>query len=160
MEKAIRFSITLLFVIVALVSCKSSDPLAKQRAIEEFDQKIEAKRYTFVARHAYPMSGRNISLTPDYTLEVTPDTISAYLPYFGRAYSAPMSSTDGGIKFTSTKFDYQLSEKEKGVYRVTINILDNPNDYRLSILLGENGTGTVHVNQKDKQSISFQGVIE
>lgn len=150
----------LLFVMTILVSCKSSDPLARQRAIEAFDQKVESSKYTFTARQAFPMSGRNIHLTSGYTLKITPDTISAYLPFFGRAYSAPIPGNDAGIKFTSTRFEYQLSEKKKGIYRVSINILDNPNNYRLSMVIGDGGSGTVNINQKDKQSISFQGIIE
>lgn len=159
--KRISYFIILVFLFFGILySCKSTDPLVKQRQIEEFDGKIAGERYTFTARHAYPMSGRNITLTSEYTLKITPDTITAYLPYFGRAYTAPAPSDEGGIKFVSTDFDYKISEKQKGIYRVSVEIKDHPNNYRLSMLIGENGWGSLHVNQRDKQSISFEGVID
>ena len=46
---------------------------------------------------------RSIYLSPYYYLKVSKDTVVAYLPYFGRAYTAPADPTEGGIKFTSTK---------------------------------------------------------
>lgn len=159
--KTIVRSIGLILVSLTIfVACKSTDPLVKQKAIEEIDNKIAEQRYTFTANHALPMSGRSINLTSSYSLEVSPDTIKAHLPYFGRAYSAPNPTSEGGIKFTSTNFDYQLSPKDKGTYRISIEIKDHPDHYKLSAIIGDNGSGTIYVTQKDKQGISFRGIIK
>lgn len=141
-----------------LISCKSTDPLVKQQQVDEIASKLEAKEYTFTAETAQPMSARLIPLTSTYTLKVSPDTITAYLPYFGRAYSIT-DPTDGGIKFVSTKFDYKMSKKDKGVSTVSISINDSQNRYRLSLLIGELGKTTLYVEQNNKQSISFSGTI-
>ncbi len=41
------------------------------------------------------------------------DSIVTYLPYFDRAYSAPVNLSQGGIQFTSTDFDYTIESKRK-----------------------------------------------
>lgn len=151
-------SLFLLFTI--LFSCKSAQGLSKEEKIQLIDEKVQTQQYTFEARQANPAYGNTIHLTSSYTLTVRPDSVIAYLPYFGRAYSAPNPGDEGGIKFVSTDFDYSVSEKEKGVYKIAIGINDNPNNFDLSLLIGENGRGTLYVNQNNKQSISFYGDIE
>lgn len=150
----------LLIVPFLFFSCKASKGLSKEEVIEQIDAKVEAQRYTFEATQAHPANGRVVHLTPDYTLKVTPDSVIAHLPYFGRAYSAPNPTEEGGIKFISTDFDYSLSEKDKGTYRATIKILDNHNKYELSLLISDNAKGTLYVSQLNKQSITFYGDIE
>ena len=159
MKTVLNYISVALLLIVAISACKTSDPIAKKQAIDAMDKKVSEQRYTFTPRQALPMSGKSITLTSEYSVSVSPDTIKAHLPFFGRAYSAPYPASEGGIKFTSTDFEYTLSEKKKGVYRASVKINDDPNGYTLSILIGDNGSGTVYVNQRDKQSISFQGII-
>jgi len=44
---------------------------------------------------AVPMAGRSVNLTSPYSLEIHGDSILSYLPYFGRAYSAPYGGGEG-----------------------------------------------------------------
>ena len=90
------FITTILFVFL-LLGCKSGDSLSKQETISLMNEKVASSRYTFVAQTAIPVGGRSINLDNSYSLKVSKDTIESYLPYFGRAYTAPMSSTEGGI---------------------------------------------------------------
>src|SRR5690348_12767478 len=66
---------------------------------------MDTRNFVFKAQTVTPTGGRLINLTSEYDFTVRPDSIIAYLPYFGRAYTAPINPTDGGIKFTSSKFD-------------------------------------------------------
>lgn len=158
MNTIVKTLLLAILLSILFVTCKSTDPLVKQQKIEAMDNKIESRDYTFEAKMAQPMNGRTIHLTSLYTLEVKPDSIIAHLPYFGRAYSAP-SSTEIGIKFVSTNFDYEVTEKKKGVQSVSIKIKDHSNGYNLSMLIGELGKTTVYVSQTNKQSITFVGDI-
>lgn len=151
----------LLFIIPFFVfSCKGSKGLSKEEIIKQTESLLFAQRYTFEATQALPANSGTKHLSSGYTLKITPDSIIAHLPYFGRAYSAPNPIEDGGIKFTSTDFYYSLSSKDKGTYRATIKILDNPNKYEFSLLIAENAKVTVYVSQLNKQSITFYGDIE
>nr|WP_165024102.1 DUF4251 domain-containing protein [Dysgonomonas sp. ZJ279] len=145
-----------------LASCKTGETsVSDQGTISRMTEKIDSVNYTFVPSTATPMSGgRTIQLTSPYSLKITKDTITSYLPYFGRAYSAPYSSDEGGIKFVSTKFDYLISEKKKGMWDVSIDIKDNQHNYKLVLRIGDTGYTSLTVQENSRQPISFYGKIE
>lgn len=74
---------------------------------------MENQAYIFYATAVTPLSGRQQFLTSEYTLDVSKDSLVSYLPYFGKAYAVPIGATDGGIKFTATKFDYKMTPQKK-----------------------------------------------
>jgi len=152
--------ITAILTTLLLFSCKSGSNLSKEENSSLMNEKIETTNYTFVAQTAIPMSGRSISLTSEYSLKVTKDTIESFLPYFGRAYTAPMSATDGGIKFVSTDFNYKVSDKKKGMWKADIETKDIPTKYKLSLSIGDSGYATLTVQEVNRQSITFYGKIE
>ena len=87
----------------------------------EIKNLLDSQQYIFYAQSVIPSSGRQRFLTSEYTVTISKDTIVSYLPYFGRAYSATIGSTDGGIKFTSVDFDYKISERKKGGWDISIH---------------------------------------
>ncbi|NDV93852.1 DUF4251 domain-containing protein [Dysgonomonas sp. 521] len=141
-------------------SCKSGESLTKEETISRMKEKIESTNYTFVPQTALPMGGKTVNLNYSYSLKVSKDTVDSYLPYFGRAYTAPMSPTDGGIKFTSKDFEYSVSEKKNGMWDVTIITKDIRTKYTLNLSIGDTGYATLTVNQNNRQPISFYGKIE
>lgn len=149
------FVITLMFV-----GCKSGESLSKQETIAQITQKIKSGSYTFVAQRAMPMEGNTINLNSSFALKISKDSIDSYLPYYGRAYTAPLSTTEGGIKFVSTDFQYTISDKAKGMWDISIIPNDNQKRYKLRLDIGDTGYGTLTVLDTNRQSISFYGVIE
>lgn len=143
-----------------LYSCKSSENLSGDDVVARMTEKVAEPRYTFVPTSAIPMSGRTVNLDNSYLLKVSKDTISSYLPYFGRAYTAPVSTTDGGIKFVSTDFNYTTSDKKKGMWKVSMEIKDSPSRYRLFLSIGDSGYASLTVQENNRQSITFYGKIE
>lgn len=152
--------------LILFVGCKAKELTPEQQVkAEKYAEKIEKPYFTFSAVNAQPMGGRTINLTSDYELKVSGDTVQAYLPYFGRAYTAPMNTSDNGIRFTSTDFKYTSEKKKNGTYEITIE----PNDVDKNIMLrglilrlstGVSGYGTLSVQSTNRQSISFYGTIE
>src|SRR6476660_9739677 len=63
---------------------------------------VESKQFIFHAQTAMPTSGRSRQLTTEYDLRIFPDSLVSNLPFYGRAYSVPYGSSDGGFHFTST----------------------------------------------------------
>lgn len=161
----------LLMIVVALqlilfAGCKAKELTPEQqRKAEEYTRKIEKPDFTFTASSAQTQRGRNINLTPDYQLKVSADTIRAYLPYFGRAYTAPMNTSESGIKFTSTDFEYRSVKKKNGQYEIIIEPKDIGNNIMLRGLflrlsVGDSGYGNLDVSSTNRQNISFYGTIE
>ena len=57
---------------------------------DPIQQAVNDKQYVFRARTVLPASGPTRQLTSEYDFTVNHDSIKAFLPYFGRAYSAPI----------------------------------------------------------------------
>jgi hypothetical protein len=94
-----------------------------------------------------------------YQLKINKDSVEAYLPYYGRAYTASMNPDDSGIKFKSKKFTYKTTKKKKGGWIINIAPKDNREVQNLSLSVSENGYAVLNVNSNNRQSISFNGTI-
>lgn len=123
-------------------------------------QAIKAKEYVFKARTAMPASGSTRQLTSDYDFTVSHDSAISYLPYFGRAYVAPIGRTDNGLNFTSTSFTYNVKEGKKGGWVIEIKPKDADDVQLVSLNVSKNGYGTLLVNSRNRQSIAYTGKLE
>lgn len=119
---------------------------------------INNRQYVFKAQQVMPLGGRTLQVTPDYDVRVTKDSVEAYLPYFGRAYSANIGSSEGGIKFKSKQFDYTVKEK-KGGWDITIKPKDVQDVQQLVFSIFDNGNSSLNVNSTNRQSISYTGYV-
>lgn len=138
---------------------------------------VEAKTYTFVARSATPLNVQDINAVMSrmpgniqagtinldatyYDLTVTPDSIVAFLPYYGRSFTAPINPNDGGVKFNSKKFDYKQKKGRKRGWDIVIEPKDVRENFRLALNIGEEGSATLSLNSNEKQSITYQGYLK
>ncbi|MGM9477702.1 DUF4251 domain-containing protein [Pedobacter sp. GSP4] len=139
---------------------------------------VADKNYVFVANSAMPMSNNDISkvlnMMPggqggasinlsgsQYDVRVTKDSVVAYLPYYGRSFSAPMDPSQGGIKFTSKDFTYTESKNKKGAYTILINTKDvKRENYRFTINISTNGYASLTASSINKQPILFNGYLD
>ena len=129
---------------------------AKIAAIKEM---VGNQHYTFKAQSVTPMSGRLRQLTSDYDLQVSKDAIVSQLPYFGRAYSAPMSPSDAGLQFTSKEFDYTVTNKKKGGWDIVIKYKDTRDVKQMQLSIFDNGTASLQAISNNRQPISYNGYI-
>lgn len=129
----------------------------KKEAIEKM---IANHSYVFKAQTVLPTGAvPNRQLNSDYDLRVSPDTVISYLPYFGRAYTAPIDPTKGGIQFTSVKFDYKETQRKKGGWDIVIKPQDTQDASQLILNISEAGYASLQVIGNNRQPISFSGII-
>ncbi|WP_316804638.1 DUF4251 domain-containing protein [Pedobacter nototheniae] len=135
------------------------------------------KNFVFVANSATPMSNMDVSKVmarmpggqtggiinlsgSQYDLKITPDSIVAYLPYYGRAFNASFDPNESGIKFTSKDFTYTQSKNKKGSYTIQINTKDvKRENYRLTLSVSTNGYASLNAISTNRQPITFNGYI-
>ncbi len=120
---------------------------------------IENKQFVFEAQTAIPSSGISRQLTSLYDLKVSKNSVVSSLPFFGRAYSLPYGSTEGGFNFTSNKFDYSVVSRKKGGWDISIKPKDIQDFREFSLSISENGFGTLQALSNNRQPISFTGRI-
>ena len=138
---------------------------------------IAAKNFIFVATTANPLNstdvnnilrqmpgnanGGSIDLSGNYyDVQITPDSIVAYLPYYGRAFSAPINPDENGYKFKSKNFSYSTTPRKKGGWEILMITKDVKDSPRLSLSISENGYATLNIISNNKQSISYNGYLE
>jgi hypothetical protein len=120
---------------------------------------IESKNYIFKAQSVSPQRGGTRQLTPEYDMRLIGDSLVTYLPYFGRAYTAPINTSEGGIKITSQNFDYNIRTKKKG-WEITYIPKDNREVRQLFMSVSSNGYAQLRVISNNRDPISFNGYIE
>ena len=149
----------LLGIAMIFAQCTSSKSTTK---FEEGELKniIDSKTFKFVAERTEPLRLKPRYLTSQYDVILNKDSLISYLPYFGRAYQAPVNPTEGGIQFTSTNFSYLAAPGKKGSWTVTIEPGDQPGVQKFYFTFFNNGTATLNVTNTQKDAISFSGRIE
>lgn len=165
-------------LILSLAFISFATQLFAQTNKETTTRIVSDKNYIFVANTAIPMAnndinkvlmmmpggqgGSSINLSgSQYDVKVTKDSIVAYLPYYGRAFSAPMDPTQGGIKFTSKDFSYTETKNKRGAYTIQINTKDvSRENYRFTINISTNGYASLTATSVNKQPILFNGYLD
>jgi hypothetical protein len=157
----ISIKIITLLLLTTTFAIESRAQNKKAEKVANIKKEISAQQYTFIADYVTPLRGQTRQLNAgDYDLRVTKDSLIAYLPYFGQAYfDVPYNPTDGGIKFTSTKFDYHLKEKKKGGWSVQIVPQDTKNIDKIYIDISQDGFASLSVNSNNRDEISFNGYL-
>ena len=114
----------------------------KERVVREI---VDSGRIKIDVDRAVPMAGRSVNLTSPYSLEIHGDSILSYLPYFGRAYSAPYGGEQTSKKKGSSEIKFRVKTKED-VYMFRVEVYPN-------------GSVTINVTPVNKQAITFYGDV-
>ncbi|MBS1757549.1 MAG: DUF4251 domain-containing protein [Bacteroidetes bacterium] len=148
----------LLIINVTVLRAQAKNVEADSSSINSM---VDNKSFLFVATDVTPMSGKIRYLTSEYDLKVLPDTISTYLPYFGRVTNPGLAivNGDGGIKFEATDFTYAVTNGKKGRKNIEINIKGNIDAYKLSLIVFPNKKANLFIVSNGRQPISYGGYI-
>lgn len=154
--------ICLFFPLVSSFIAYSQDSKEEQKSAKaaEISNLVETKHFVFRPQSATASRGATQQLSYGYSLAVSPDEVVSDLPYFGRAYSAPINPSDGGIKFKSTEFDYTVKNRKKGGWDITLVPKDVNNAPKVYLSVAANGNTSLRVISTNRESISFSGFIE
>ena len=155
----IRFSIVGLLLSFILFQCTTTKNIEKLTS-EDIKSMIDSSRFIFDAERVNPLRGRTRYLTSSYDVVVKKDTVESFLPYFGRAYQAPMDPSKGGIQFTSTDFSYSVQSNSDNKWDVIIKPEDYNDIQEMRFSIFGNGSASLNVTSTHKDPITFTGHIE
>lgn len=154
-----HFLLYAFFVLSLFSGCTASKKNAVAQE-ETVTKMLDSLHFVFSANLALPMNGMSIPLSYGYNVRFTGDSVIAYLPYFGRAYEAPLDPQESGIRFISTKF--KIKDKKllhSGVRLIGIEIPDAGQWRQLYLSVSLSRYATLQVNSNSRQSISFYGEL-
>ncbi len=159
----IRILTVSIFSLVTFSKCSTPRPSSKNSTnvrASSIKDMIESHHFTFVAETVNPLSGRFRNLTSQYDVSVRKDSVISYLPYFGRARTAPLDPSEGRIKFTSTRFSYVVTESKIDRWDITIKPEDVRDVQQLNFSIFDNGTANLNITSTSRDPISFNGRIK
>jgi hypothetical protein len=146
----------MLFSVSVLVACNKS--MVPER-VAEVKTIVNDQQYTFVAETAHPLGSSSIRLSQGFDLRITSTSVAAYLPFYGRAYAAPIDPNQGGIKFTSSRFQYTKAANNDGGWDITIRPEDVSNIQEMQLSISAEGAARLYVTSTNRQAISFTGQV-
>ncbi len=147
-------------IMVALLLSAGIVATAQEKNETSAQQLIESKNFVFKAETVTPSRGRFRQLTSEYDLVVAVDTVTAFLPYFGRAFSAPINPSEGGIKFTSSDFQYASQKRKKDGWEIVIKPKEAQDVQAVYLTVFDNKRATLRINSLNRESIMFNGYIK
>lgn len=150
--------ITLLLGLTGFREVDKREIKARQRL--EMAQLIQSGHFRFVARSANSNLGNFDNLSSNYDMIFDSLKIKAYLPYYGRAYSAPYGGS-GGVKFdlTAKKIENVYNERKK-MFMISTELEDSDESYAIFLNTGLDGYADLKIIFRNRQWISYNGMIE
>lgn len=150
--------ITLLLGLTGFREVDKKEIKARQRL--EMAQLIQSGHFRFVARSAHSNLGNFDNLSSNYNMTFDSLKIKAYLPYYGRAYSAPYGGS-GGVKFdlTAKKIESVYNERKK-MFSISTALVDTDESYEIFLTAGLDGYADLKINFRNRQWISYYGTLE
>ena len=170
MKRYIVFVLSLCMISFSFAQSKAEKKKIKET---EITQAVVNRNYTFkaqtvnpsgdvrmIAGNLFPNAANLYQLSVGYDVRITKDSVIAYLPFFGRSYSAQSAfkNDEGGIKFTSTKFKY-TQKIRKGGYVISIKPDDVTDINAMTLTVYPTGYSSLEVNSNSKSFISYSGIV-
>lgn len=141
-------------------ACSSSSSVARKeqaaRTQQGVKQAVNSNSYKIEVNQMIPTGAPSRMLTTLYSLEIKNDSVFSYLPYFGRAYSAPYGGGNS-MSFNAPVEDYKVKYGRKDKIEIEFDAT-NMNDrltYRITIF--PNASASINVNSNNRQPVSYQG---
>ena len=164
--KQVKYFNFLLMMCLSMTIC-SQYSIAQKNTTDKNNSKREAvknmldsQHFTFVAQSVTPLRAPFRILTSLYEVDISNDTMVCYLPYFGRAYSPPLNSSQGPLDFTSSDFSYSVAPHKKNGWDVVIKPRDNSSIQQFQFTVYDNASASLNVIGTSRDPISFNGRLK
>jgi hypothetical protein len=143
-------------IILLIISCGS----VTSTETSDVGKLLESKEYVFIAQTAYPARGSSVSLAGgNYELKVILDSVSVYLPFYGRANDISAGRTGGPIELNTKEFSYKL-EKKKSRWEVTFTPTNQSAVRQMNLSVSDNGFADLQVVSTNKDNMNYHGNVE
>ena len=157
-----RKVIVVIFSVCMLVACSTSKLTSEQKTVkraqvtQQVRQAVDDRAYTVEMNYIYPQRMASRHLDYGYSLRISGDSIYSYLPYFGRAYSVPYGGGNG-LNFKGVMDYYKVTRTKKDCTDVVLGVKDDGDEYQYTLNIYDNGTVSLGVFSRNRESISFGG---
>ena len=144
------------FIIMIILSC-GSVTTSESNDIEKL---LESRQYVFVPQTAFPARGSSVSIAGgNYELKVNLDSISVYLPFYGRVNDVSAGRTGGPIELNTKEISHKI-EKKKSRWEVTITPASQSSVRQMNLSVSDNGFADLRVVSNSRDNMNYHGTVE
>lgn len=164
MKKIVLFGIIMLSVLsnFAQVSkAKTRKEIRKEKAEKRaarVDSILTSGSFYIDINSAHSSLLNTVHLNDLYYIRLTADSIFTYLPYYGRAYRADFSNTNGGIDLSTTHSELATDKTKKNIV-YSFSAKSEFDTYQFTISITTSGYVSVNVSSMNRQAIRYNGEL-
>ncbi|QZT36775.1 DUF4251 domain-containing protein [Halosquirtibacter xylanolyticus] len=149
------FTVILICILFVYTIQAQSRKEKKAQAYQEMVKDIASGEFNLEATRVNFNSGTRQIQGEGYSLKLKGDSVEAYLPFFGRAYSVDYNG-GGAIEFDEpiNKIDIRKDEKKRKV-QMTLRVVTTKDVYDVQLTLFP-GSGTINVSSNRRSSINYE----
>lgn len=148
---------------LAAAGCSASRSAIRSEAdmvtAGQVESMLAQRLYKIDFDRAYPVSAPPFHLNYPYYVSVIGDRVESFLPYFGRAYTAPYGGGEG-LRFAAPITEYTENVKKNGSREISFEARTEEDSYRFILTVFPLGQCDMSVTPGQRQSISFSGRID
>lgn len=151
-----RYLLLIVIMLAILTGCESTKLSTAE--VNSLQTKVESHSFTADFNYCQPLRMPARTLTSEYSVVLSPDTLQSSLSYFGQARNVPYG---GGTALNFKEKIRSVSDKRvKGDWRTISVVVNHEGDnviYDFHIF--DNGKVMLDVTSRERDFISFQGQI-
>lgn len=148
---------------IVVAGCGATDTMSKQErqraTAYAVDSMLADRHYTVRVNTMHPMRGRSVSVSPDFNMRVSGDSLYCYLPYFGRAYSVPYNSREGALDFEAVVDCYTMEAEKRGGMGITFTTKSADDELQFRLTVFDNGNTSISIVPQRRDMIRFEGEL-
>lgn len=150
-----------LLATMVLTSCATAEERAAKAAeqAKKVTAALNERHYVIAIDRMIPMRGASRSVSYGYSVEVRNDSLISHLPYFGRAYNVPYGGGKG-LNFDAPISSYKEFQKKSDRRSIEIGLVNDEDTYVYVIDVFDNGSASLQVTSRQRESISYSGKME
>ena len=96
-------------IIMILTSCGSVTTTESS----DLGKLLESRQYVFIAQTAFPARGSSVAVAgANYELKMIQDSVSVYLPFYGRVNDISAGRTGGPIELNTKDVSHKVEKKK------------------------------------------------
>lgn len=142
-----------------LSGCASSQKFVKLTS-SDVSNLVDSRSFVFIANKMNPLRGPERNLITYYDVSVDNDSLSMYLPYFGRVYQGFVNPIYGPLHFDTRDFAYSVKSGKKNSYQVVITPKNDTQVQTMYFDVFDNGTAVLNITGVNMDPITFYGYLQ
>lgn len=164
MKRLVLLSLVMLFLAPGSISAQTrkEEKAARKAALEQqVCNLVESGTFAISFDRANPARGMSRTLSPDYEMKFENNRVTTYLPYFGRAHTAPMDPTKLAIELSDQEVVIKKEKDPKKGYSLTFSATTQTNEnITFYLKITYSGMVSLSINSSTREPISYLGNLK